>query len=77
MDKHKNGIADIHRNIRKLLKNQKKGLRSYTIRDMYARRYGKHYSESGFTARLREMGDIVCDRRTYEYTLIRAGVEKC
>ena len=72
MNKHKEGIADIHRNIRKLLKNRKQGMRSFAIRDLYFNRYGKYYSESGFTARLREMKDVHCDRSNYEYTLVRS-----
>ena len=67
MSNSSEGTATIHRNIRKLLKGRKRGLRAFAIRDLYNHRYNKFYSESGFTARLREMKDIKCDLSSYEY----------
>ena len=74
MNKHKEGLADIHRNIRKLLKNRKQGMRCASIRDLYSHRYGKYYSESGFSARLREMKDVKCNLSSFEYSLVKEQI---
>lgn len=64
-----NGDSKIHRNIRKLLEGAKRGLRCYELRDLYAKTFGKFYSESGFSARLREMADVICNLSDYTYSL--------
>ena len=69
MNKTKEGVAAIHNNIRKILKGRKRGYRGFELKNLYYRRYGTLYQESGFTARLREMGDVVCDLSTYRYNL--------
>jgi len=66
---YSNGTSKIHANIRKLLKHKTQGLRCYAIRDLYKETYGKFYSESGFSARLREMADVVCNLSDYTYTI--------
>ncbi len=69
MNKTREGKASIHQNIRKLLKLRKKGLKCYELRDLYNAAYGKYYSESGFSARLREMKEVVCNLSDYTYSL--------
>jgi len=66
---YKNDQAKVHKNIRKLLQHKKQGLRCYAIRDLYEKTYGKFYSESGFSARLREMADVVCNLSDYTYSI--------
>ncbi len=69
MNKHSIGKATIHQNIRKLLKLRKRALKCHELRDLYNAAFGKYYSESGFSARLREMSDMQCDLSTYRYSL--------
>ena len=68
MDKYKEGTADIHRNLRKLLRRRKPQM-AWVICNLYFTRYGKRYSDSSMTSRLREMKDITCNLSTYEYSL--------
>ena len=70
MDKYKNGVATIHQNIRKLLK-RRKPMPAWVICNLYEQRYGKRYSDSAMTARLRQMRDIICNHSTYEYEIIK------
>jgi hypothetical protein len=69
MDKHSEGIASIHNNIRKMLKGRKRGLKGWEIQQGYLARYGKRYSESSITARLRQMMDVSCNLSNYTYRL--------
>jgi hypothetical protein len=68
MNKHQLGIADIHVNFRKIMTPGKE-LKAWQIQVAYLREYGKRYSESSITARLREMKDVRCDLSTYTYKL--------
>ena len=69
MNKYKEGAATIHQNIRKILRDRKRGLEAWEITSRYARKFGKLYSDSAITARIREMGDVTCHLTTYKYTL--------
>ena len=69
MNKHKLGVADIHVNIRKLMKGLKRGLRCHELRNLYSIKHGHYYSESGFSARLREMKDVKCNLSNFTYAL--------
>ena len=69
MNKYTHGIATIHNNLRKLLKGRKRGLQAWQICRLYARRFGKMYSDSSITARIREMIDIVCNLADYTYKM--------
>lgn len=69
MNKYTVGEADIHLNIRKIMQGRKRGLKCYEIRDLYFKRFGKYYSESGFSARLREMNDIKCNLSDNTYLM--------
>lgn len=64
------GKATIHFNIRTLLKGRKHGLRCFEIRNLYRLKFGRFYSESAFSARLREARDIKCNLSDYTYSLI-------
>ena len=70
MNKYKEGVADIHNNLRKILKGKKKGLQAYKIQQKYSEKFGKLYSESSITARLREIKDVHCNLSTYRYILV-------
>jgi hypothetical protein len=70
MNKTRIGQATIHFNIRRLLKGRKRGLRCFEIRNLYILRYKHRYSESGFSARLREMRDVRCNLTNYTYKLV-------
>ena len=71
MNKRKEGISEIHINIRKILKGRKKGLKAYEICHYYFARFDKLYSDSTMTARMREMRDVRCDStgNSYRYKL--------
>ncbi len=69
MGKYKSGLAEIHCNLRKLLKGRKRGLKAWELVLMYARRFGKMYSDAALTARLREMSDVSCNLTTFCYSL--------
>lgn len=71
MNKAKAGLATIHQNLRKILKGRKRGVKAWEIVIIYARRFGKLYSDSAITARLREMLDVFCNLSDYTYRLGR------
>lgn len=69
MNKNAEGIANIHNNIRNILKGRKRGLQAWQVVERYRVRYGKRYSESGITARLRECRDVSCNLSDYTYSI--------
>jgi hypothetical protein len=70
MDKRKNGVSDIHCNLRELLRPIDMGLMGFEICEIYFHKYHRRYSDSTMTARLREMSDVVCDLSDYTYRLM-------
>lgn len=69
MNKYREGKATIHFRIIKLLKGRKRGLRCHEIRNLYSIKHNHYYSESGFSARLREIANIKCNLSDYTYKL--------
>jgi hypothetical protein len=69
MNNTKAGVADIHIRFRKIFKASKKPLKAWHIQAIYHRQYGKRYSESSVTARLREMMDVNCNLSDYTYDI--------
>ena len=70
MNKTKEGGADTHINLRKIFKAKKKPMKAWHLQAFYLEMFGKRYSESSITARLREMMDVKCNLTDYTYTLI-------
>ena len=69
MDKYKEGISGVHQNIREILKRRRSAPKAWHIQAVYLRIYGKRYSESSITARLREMADVTCNLTDYTYSI--------
>ena len=69
MDKYKDGESQQQDNIRSLFKAAARPLKGWEITEMYHAVFGRRYSESGTTARLRQMPDVWCNLSTYEYSL--------
>ena len=69
MKKYAKGLADIHHNLRKILKGRRRGMLSWELCLAYQSKFGRRYSDASITARLREMADIECNLSTYRYTI--------
>ena len=59
--KYRDGIADVHFNIRKILREYPDGLLAHELCDEYQLRFKKRFDSSGMTARTRQMRDVVCN----------------
>jgi hypothetical protein len=70
MNKTKEGKASVHQNLRAIFKAKKKPMRAWHLQAFYLEMFGKRYSESSITARLREMLDVSCNLTDYTYMLI-------
>ena len=68
MNKYTEGLATIHCNLRSILRHRKP-MEAHKIVAAYLRKYGKRYSDSSITARLREMHDVKCNLSNYTYSL--------
>lgn len=69
MNKTKAGLSTTQHNLRSILRGSKHGLKAYEICDTYLIQFKKRYSESGITARLRQMQDVSCNLSTYRYSI--------
>lgn len=69
MNNYTKGNAKVHHNIRQIMKSYPMPLKGWHIQARYQKLFGKRYSESTITARLREMKDVICNLSTYTYTL--------
>lgn len=69
MNKYKEGKAEIHIRFRVIFKEAGKALKGWQVQAAYLLKYGKRYSESTVTARIREMKDIKCNLSDYTYSL--------
>ena len=69
MNKTKAGLADSQQFIRRILKAAKRGMKAWEICAAYSILVGKRMSESAMTARIREMGDIICNLSDYTYSI--------
>lgn len=69
MDRTNEGIASIHHNLRKIFTAKKKPMKAWHLQSFYLEMFGKRYSESSITARLRQMRDVSCNLTDYTYTL--------
>lgn len=70
MKKYSMGLATIHNNLRGFIRGRKR-IQPWELQQKYMRKFGKMYSESAITARLREMKDVICfqDGVQHYYTM--------
>jgi hypothetical protein len=73
MNKTKEGKSSMHTNIRRMMRAVRCGMKCFELRDLYFSMFKKMYSESAFSARLREMKDVVCNLSDYTYSLVKGS----
>ena len=67
MNRTKDGESNLHDKIRMILIKNKRFMKAWEIVNAIFEATGFRYSESGMTARLREMKDVVCNLSKYTY----------
>jgi len=72
MSTYTEGFGTIHNNYRVLI-GRRKRIQPWEIQQKYLRKYGKLYSESTTTARLRQMKDVVCFKSKDQWYYTLAG----
>lgn len=69
MSKYTEGEAPIQLKIKAIMNKAGKPLKGWHIQAVLLREYGKRYSESSVTARLREMPKVTCNLTDYTYSI--------